>query len=158
MLAVICATLEGKTATEQEIVRHCSVERPTPQFAQKHPLEFHLVCRRSRGQPILGDWGSSDAPGIWVHVTIKQVSAWNIKESTLHSGPVNKIPYRRIHGLIRFWSRGDSDLARRLSLPPEKPRVSSADRRDDHLMAAKHAYTSRPGNITPSPRTKGGAS
>ena len=95
-------------------------------------------------------------------LTIKQVSAWlNIKESTLYLWVShNKIPYRRIHGLIRFepeaiqaWLDGFSPAS------PQKP--SRAPRQNvedvDHLIAAaKHAaYTAHHGEtITPSPRTK----
>ena len=99
---------------------------------------------------------------ICIMLTVKQVSAWlNIKESTLYFWVShNKIPYRRIHGLIRFeaeaiqaWLDGFSPASP--EKPPRSPRQNTED--VDHLIAAaKHAaYTARHGEtITPSPRTK----
>jgi excisionase family DNA binding protein len=91
-------------ATERNCQGHCSVERPTPQFAQAtHSVS--PVCRRSRGQPMLGGLGVSQTPPVYLHMlTVKELSAWlNIKESTLYLWvSKNKIPCRRIHGLVRF--------------------------------------------------------
>ena len=95
-------------------------------------------------------------------LTIKEVSAWlNIKPSTLYLwASQNKIPCRRIHGLLRFeseaiqaWLNGFS------SASPEKPPGLSRQNAEevDHLIAAaKHAiYTPGHGEtITPSPRKK----
>jgi phage replication initiation protein len=66
MLAVICATPGGEEWLLNEIVRGiCSVERPTPQFAQNQPTRLITVCRRERGQPMLGGLGvSRDSPGV----------------------------------------------------------------------------------------------
>ena len=83
-------------------------------------------------------------------LTIKQVSAWlNIKESTLYLWVShNKIPYRRIHGLIRFepeaiqaWLDGFSPASPKK--PSRAPRQSAED--VDHLIAVAKAahYTSR---------------
>ncbi len=95
-------------------------------------------------------------------LTVKELSAWlNIKPSTLYLWvSENKIPCRRIHGLVRFepeaiqtWLNSFSS-----SSPAKPPRASRQNAEDvDHLIAAaKHAaYTSRHGEtITPSPRTK----
>ncbi|MBX3344085.1 MAG: helix-turn-helix domain-containing protein [Nitrospira sp.] len=95
-------------------------------------------------------------------LTVKELSAWlNIKESTLYLwASQNKIPCRRIHGLVRFEPEAiqtwlDSFSHASPQKPPQSSRESSED--VDHLIAAaKHAaYTSRHGEtITPSPRTK----
>jgi hypothetical protein len=86
MLAVICATPGGEEWLLNEIVRGiCSVERPTPELAQAtHSVS--PVCRRSRGQPMLGGLGVSETPPVYLHMlTVKELSAWlNIKESTLY--------------------------------------------------------------------------
>ena len=95
-------------------------------------------------------------------LTVKELSAWlNIKESTLYLWvSKNKIPCRRIHGLVRFepdaiqaWLNGFTPPSP--ENPPGAPPENAQD--VDHLIAAaKHAaYTSRQGEtITPSPRTK----
>ena len=95
-------------------------------------------------------------------LTVKELSAWlNIKPSTLYLWvSQNKIPCRRIHGLLRFepeaiqeWLNGFTPPSS--EKPPRTPRQNAQD--VDHLIAAaKHAaYTSRHGEtITPSPRTK----
>ena len=95
-------------------------------------------------------------------LNVKELSAWlNIKPSTLYLwASENKIPCRRIHGLVRFepeaiqaWLKGfETNSVKPFSLPT---RHYTED--VDHLIAAaKHAaYTSRHGEtITPSPRTK----
>ena len=99
---------------------------------------------------------------ICIMLTVKELSAWlNIKESTLYLwASQNKIPCRRIHGLVRFepeaiqvWLNSFSPTS--AAKPPRSPRQNTED--VDHLIAAaKHAaYTSRHGEtITPSPPTK----
>ncbi len=95
-------------------------------------------------------------------LTTKELSAWlNIKSSTLYLWvSQNKIPYCRIHGLIRFepdaiqaWLRGfGAHSVKPLPLPT---RQDSNDV-ENLIAAAKRAvYTSRHGEtITPSPREK----
>ena len=87
---------------------------------------------------------------IFIMLTVKQVSAWlNIKESTLYFWVShNKIPYRRIHGLIRFeaeaiqaWLDGFCPAS-----PENPPRSLRQNTKDvDHLIAVAKAahYTSR---------------
>ncbi|MFN8333407.1 MAG: replication initiation factor domain-containing protein, partial [Saprospiraceae bacterium] len=85
----------GRMATTGNCPGHCSVERPTPQFAQATIQSVSPVCRRSRGQPMLGGLGvSGDSPGDLHMLTVKELSAWlNIKESTLYLWvSKNKIP------------------------------------------------------------------
>ena len=100
---------------------------------------------------------------MYLHMlTVKELSArLNIKQSTLYLwASQNKIPCRRIHGLVRFEPEAiqawlDSFSPTSPAKPPRSSRKSSED--VDHLIAAaKHAaYTSRHGEtITPSPRTK----
>ena len=100
---------------------------------------------------------------MYLHMlTVKELSAWlNIKSSTLYLWvSENKIPCRRIHGLVRFEPEAiqtwlDSFSPASSQKPPQSSRQSSED--VEHLIAtAKHAaYTSRHGEtITPSPRTK----
>jgi len=89
-------------------------------------------------------------------LTIKEVSAWlNIKPSTLYLwASQNKIPCRRIHGLLRFepeaiqaWLNGFSPTSR--TRPPCVPRHKAGD--VDHLIVeAKRAiYTPRHGETRP---------
>ncbi len=95
-------------------------------------------------------------------LTVKELSAWlNIKSSTLYLWvSENKIPYRRIHGLVRFEAEAIQTWLNSFSpASPKKPRRSPRQNAEDvdHLIAAaKHAaYTSHHGEtITPSPRTK----
>ena len=94
-------------------------------------------------------------------LTIKQVSAWlNIKESTLYFWVShNKIPYRRIHGLIRFepdaiqaWLKGfEASSGKPFPLP-----THDESRELDQLIEAvkSEVYTRGGETITPSPRTK----
>ena len=89
-------------------------------------------------------------------LTVKEVSTWlNIKQSTIYLWVSrNKIPYRRIHGLIRFepdaieaWLKGFGTK----SVKPF-PLSTPKDRNDvDHLIeAAKRAvYTPRHGETRP---------
>ena len=88
---------------------------------------------------------------MYLHMlTVKELSAWlNIKESTLYLwASHNKIPCRRIHGLVRFepeaiqaWLNGFSSTSS--SLPRHVPRHTAED--VDHLIAVAKAahYTSR---------------
>lgn len=89
-------------------------------------------------------------------LTVKDVSAWlNIKQSTLYLWvSQNKIPYRRIHGLIRFepdaiqaWLNGfGPPPVKRLLLPIHR------DSRDlDQLIEAakREVYTPRHGETRP---------
>ena len=95
-------------------------------------------------------------------LTVKELSAWlNIKPSTLYLWvSENKIPCRRIHGLVRF--EPEAIQAWLNSFTPASPAKPSGSPRQnaedvDHLIAAAKlaAYTSRHGEtITPSPRTK----
>ncbi len=95
-------------------------------------------------------------------LTVKEVSAWlNIKPSTLYLWvSQNKIPCRRIHGLVRFepeaieaWPNGFE------ASPGNKPfpLPTHDDIRDvDQLIEAakSEVYTRGGETITPSPRTK----
>ncbi|HRB14524.1 MAG TPA: helix-turn-helix domain-containing protein [Nitrospira sp.] len=89
-------------------------------------------------------------------LTVKELSVWlNIKQSTLYLWvSKNKIPCRRIHGLVRFepeaiqaWLNGFSSTSS--NLPPRVPRHKAGD--VDHLIeAAKRAvYTPRHGETRP---------
>lgn len=89
-------------------------------------------------------------------LTVKELSTWlNIKPSTLYLWvSQNKIPCRRIHGLVRFepeaiqaWLNGFSSTSRHR--PPRAPRHKAGD--VDHLIeAAKRAvYTPRHGETRP---------
>ena len=68
-----------------------------------HPIE-PPVCRRSRGQPMLGDWGAARLPSVYrIMLTVKELSAWlNIAVHTLSLGLTEQDSCRRIHGLVRF--------------------------------------------------------
>ncbi|CBK40073.1 putative DNA-binding domain protein, Excisionase family (modular protein) [Nitrospira defluvii] len=94
---------------------------------------------------------------MYLHMlTVKELSAWlNIKQSTLYLWvSKNKIPCRRIHGLVRFepeaiqvWLNSFSSTS---NMRPH--RVSRRKAGDvDHLIeAAKRAvYTSRHGETRP---------
>ena len=83
-------------------------------------------------------------------LTVKELSAWlNINPSTLYLWvSQNKIPCRRIHGLVRFepeaiqaWLNGFT--APSTEKPPGAPRHTAED--VDHLIAVAKAahYTSR---------------
>ena len=89
-------------------------------------------------------------------LTVKELSAWlNIKESTLYLWvSKNKIPCRRIHGLVRFESQAiqawlksfEAKSAKPFSLPTHN------DTRDlDHLIEAakSEVYTPRHGETRP---------
>ena len=94
---------------------------------------------------------------MYLHMlTVKELSAWlNIKPSTLYLWvSQNKIPCRRIHGLVRFepeaiqaWLNGFSSTSRHR--PPRLLRHHTDD--VDHLIeAAKRAvYTTRHGETRP---------
>jgi len=89
-------------------------------------------------------------------LTVKEVSAWlNIKQSTLYLWvSQNKIPCRRIHGLIRFESEAIQTWLNTFGATPGRL-PSLPIRRDstdvDHLIeAAKRAvYTPRHGETRP---------
>ncbi|NOS79312.1 MAG: helix-turn-helix domain-containing protein [Nitrospira sp.] len=95
-------------------------------------------------------------------LTIKDVSSWlNIKRSTLYLWVAQgKIPYHRIHSLIRFEKHMiEQWLASfyRSSGPPLHIRRLAMDADIDALIEAakRQAYTSRHGEtITPSPTGK----
>ncbi len=89
-------------------------------------------------------------------LTIKELSAWlNIKPSTLYLwASQNKIPCRRIHGLLRFESE---DIRRWLnafesSTRNRVPTLKHDDTRDlNHLIEAakSEVYTPRHGETRP---------
>ena len=94
-------------------------------------------------------------------LTVKELSAWlNIKPSTLYLWvSQNKIPHRRIHGLVRFepeaiqaWLNGfEASSGRRFPLPTHQDTCDL----DQLIEAAKsEVYTRHGETITPSPRTK----
>ncbi|MBV6471687.1 MAG: hypothetical protein NBKEAIPA_03623 [Nitrospirae bacterium] len=95
-------------------------------------------------------------------LTVKELSAWlNIKESTLYLWvSKNKIPCRRIHGLVRFEPEAIQAWLKSFETSPRKPfSLQTHDETSDLdqlIEAAKsEVYTSRHGEtITPSPRTK----
>ncbi len=85
-------------------------------------------------------------------LTTKELSAWlNIKESTLYLwASENKIPCRRIHGLVRFEPEAIQAWLNGFDVAPGKPPTlpTRHDTRDlDQLIeAAKHeVYTPRHG-------------
>ncbi|MBX3321331.1 MAG: helix-turn-helix domain-containing protein [Nitrospira sp.] len=94
---------------------------------------------------------------MYLHMlTVKELSAWlNIKPSTLYLWvSENKIPCRRIHGLVRFepeaiqaWLNGFAATSR--NRPPCVPCHKAGD--VDHLIVeAKRAiYTPRHGETRP---------
>ena len=94
-------------------------------------------------------------------LTVKELSAWlNIKESRLYLWvSKNKIPCRRIHGLVRFepdaiqaWLKSfEASSGKPFSLPT---RHETRDL-DQLIEAAKfEVYTRHGETITPSTRTK----
>ncbi|MCE7977451.1 MAG: DNA-binding protein [Nitrospira sp. NTP1] len=89
-------------------------------------------------------------------LTVKELSAWlNIKESTLYLwASQNKIPCRRIHGLVRFEPEAIQAWLKSFEANPRKPFTVPihADTRDlDHLIEAakSEVYTSRHGETRP---------
>lgn len=85
-------------------------------------------------------------------LTVKELSAWlNIKESTLYLWvSQNKIPCRRIHGLVRFEPEAIEAWLNGFEASPGKPfpRPTHDDTRDvDQLIEAakSEVYTSRHG-------------
>jgi excisionase family DNA binding protein len=105
MLAVICATPGGEEWLLNEIVRGIARWKDRHRNLLKQPHSVSPVCRRSRGQPMLGGLGVSETPPVYLHMlTVKELSAWlNIKESTLYLWVSRtRFPCRRIHGLVRF--------------------------------------------------------
>ena len=94
-------------------------------------------------------------------LTVKELSAWlNIKESTLYLwASENKIPCRRIHGLVRFEPEAIQAWLKDFEASPGKPfPVPTHDDTRDLtrlIEAAKSEVYTRGGEtITPSPRTK----
>ena len=94
-------------------------------------------------------------------LTIKEVSAWlNIKPSTLYLwASQNKIPCRRIHGLLRFEPEAIHAWLKSFEASPGKPialPTHDESRGLDHLIEAakSEVYTRGGETITPSPRTK----
>ena len=94
-------------------------------------------------------------------LTVKELSAWlNIKESTLYLWvSKNKIPCRRIHGLVRFEPEAIQAWLKSFETSPGKafPLPTHGDTRDlNHLIEAakSEVYTRHGETITPSPRTK----
>ena len=91
----------------------------------------------------------------WVYLhmlTVKELSAWlNIKDSTLYLWvSKNKIPCRRIHGLVRFEPEAIQAWLKSFETSPGKPfsLQTRHDTRDlDHLIEAPKGeiYTSRHG-------------
>ncbi len=94
-------------------------------------------------------------------LTVKELSAWlNIKPSTLYLWvSENKIPCRRIHGLVRFepeaiqaWLHGfENSHGKPFILPT---RLDTRDVEQLIEAAKSEVYTRGGETITPSPRTK----
>ena len=90
---------------------------------------------------------------MYLHMlTVKELSAWlNIKDSTLYLWvSKNKIPCRRIHGLVRFEPEAIQAWLKSFETSPGKPfsLQTRHDTRDlDHLIEASKGeiYTSRHG-------------
>jgi excisionase family DNA binding protein len=73
--------------------------------SSNHPIGFTGLPAVTRAAHVRGTGGVARLPRcICIMLTVKELSAWlNIKESTLYLwASQNKIPCRRIHGLIRF--------------------------------------------------------
>ena len=99
---------------------------------------------------------------MYLHMlTVKELSAWlNIKPSTLYLWvSENKIPCRRIHGLVRFEPEAIQAWLKSFEASPTKsfPLPIHDDTRDlDQLIEAakSEVYTRHGETITPSPRMK----
>ena len=99
---------------------------------------------------------------MYLHMlTVKELSAWlNIKSSTLYLWvSENKIPCRRIHGLVRFEPEAIQAWLKGFETSHGKPFIlpTRDDTRDlDQLIEAskREVYTRHGETITPSPRTK----
>ena len=94
-------------------------------------------------------------------LTVKELSAWlNIKESTLYLWvSKNKIPCRRIHGLVRFEPEAIQAWLKSFEASPGKPfQLPTHDENrdlDQLIEAAKSEVYTRVGEtITPSPRDR----
>ena len=102
----------------------------------------------------------------WVYLhmlTVKELSAWlNIKDSTLYLWvSKNKIPCRRIHGLVRFEPEAIQAWLKSFETSPGKPfsLQTRHDTRDlDHLIEASKARSILPatGNHSVKPHPEGG--
>ena len=111
---------------------------------------------------MLGGWGCRETPPVDLHMlTTKELSAWlNIKESTLYLwASKNKIPCRRIHGLVRFEPEAIQAWLNAFGTTPVKPFPLPIhhDTRDLNQLieaAKSEVYTRGGETITPSPRTK----
>ena len=94
---------------------------------------------------------------MYLHMlTVKELSAWlNIKQSTLYLWVSrNKIPCRRIHGLVRFEPEAIQAWLKSFEVSPGKPfpLPTRDDTRDlDHLIEAakSEVYTPRHGETRP---------
>ena len=89
-------------------------------------------------------------------LTVKELSAWlNIKPSTLYLwASQNKIPCRRIHGLLRFEREDIQEWldAFQPAIASRLPALTYDDTRDlNHLIEAvkSEVYTSRHGETRP---------
>jgi excisionase family DNA binding protein len=94
-------------------------------------------------------------------LTVKELSVWlNIKESTLYLWvSQNKIPCRRIHGLVRFEPEAIQAWLKSFESIPSKPFAlpTRDDTRDLNQLieaAKSEVYTRGGETITPSPRMK----
>ncbi len=94
MLAVICATPGGEAWLLNEIVRGIARWKDRHRTNSQATHSVSPVCRRSRGQPMLGGLGVSTFPVICIMLTVKELSAWlNIKQShTLPLGLTKTVP------------------------------------------------------------------
>jgi excisionase family DNA binding protein len=94
-------------------------------------------------------------------LTVKELSVWlNIKQSTLYLWvSQNKIPCRRIHGLVRFEPEAIQAWLKSFESIPSKPFAlpTRDDTRDLNQLieaAKSEVYTRGGETITPSPRMK----
>ena len=100
----------------QKLSGHCSVERPTPQFAQTTHSGFTGLPAVTRAAHVRGLGVSRDSPvDLLGHCRQRTLSLLNIKESHSISGLVqNKIPCRRFMA------------SSALNLRPSRPTVENA--------------------------------
>ena len=120
------------------------------------------VCRRSRGQPMLGDWGCREGPGVSAYA-YRQRTLGLAQHQRIHTLPLvshtTKIPCRRIHGLVRFEPEAIRPGSKAFPLSPKSLLTASAEPEDvDHLdCGSRSLYFAPRETIAPSPRTKEGA-